>query len=107
MSFTPTQPQLAESELWRILTRLAHARETIRYSKLAKLTGFAEHQDELRTLLQRIRMVCTEHQLPILSALVVDDIGRYQGLTSAQPDAAWERARIFEFDWSTAVHAGA
>lgn len=90
---------VCDATLWAILTGLARDRATIRYSKLAKLAGLEECQDELRTLLQRIRMHCTEHQLPILSALVVDDVGKYQGLTSAQPDAPWERARIFDHPW--------
>ncbi|MDO2947151.1 hypothetical protein [Aeromonas simiae] len=98
LSSIPAQG-LCDTRLWTILTGLAHERATIRYSKLAKLAGLEHDQDELRTLLQRIRMYCTEHQLPILSALVVDDVGKYQGLSSSLPDAPWERARIFEQSW--------
>ena len=86
-------------KLWDILVESAKERTTIRYSKLARQAGLEQCQDELRTLLQRIRMYCTEHQLPILSALVVDDVGKYQGLSSSLPDAPWERARIFEQSW--------
>lgn len=57
---------------------------------------------ESRTLLQRIRMYCTEHQLPILSTIVVDDVGKYTGLSSGLPDAPWERARVFDYQWPVA-----
>ena len=57
----------------------------------------------MRTLLQRIRMYCTENNLPILSAIVVDDVGKYTGLSSSLPDAPWERARVFDHAW-TALH---
>lgn len=86
-------------KLWNILVESAKERSTIRYSKLAKMTGLETCQDELRTLLQRIRMYCTEHQLPVLSAIVVDDIGKYTGLTSGLPEAPWERARVFDYQW--------
>ena len=74
-------------KLWDILVESAKERTTIRYSKLARQAGLENCQDELRTLLQRIRMYCTEHQLPILSAIVVDDVGKYTGLSSSLPDA--------------------
>ncbi|EOD56211.1 hypothetical protein [Aeromonas molluscorum] len=86
-------------KLWNILVESAKERSTIRYSKLAKMAGLETCQDELRTLLQRIRMYCTEHQLPVLSAIVVDDIGKYTGLTSGLPEAPWERARVFDYQW--------
>lgn len=95
---------VCNANLWTILTGLARDRATIRYSKLAKLAGLEGNQDELRTLLQRVRMYCTEHELPILSALVVDDIGKYQGLASSLPDAPWERARIFDHHWNSLPH---
>jgi len=66
-------------KLWDILVESAKERTTIRYSKLAKLAGLEQRQDELRTLLQRVRMYCTENHLPILSAIVVDDVGKYSG----------------------------
>lgn len=86
-------------KLWDILIESAKERTTIRYSRLAKQAGLESSQDELRTLLQRIRMYCTEHQLPILSAIVVDDVGKYAGLSSSLPDAPWERARVFDYQW--------
>ena len=85
-------------KLWDILVESAKERTTIRYSKLAKLAGLEQCQDELRTLLQRIRMYCTENNLPILSTIVVDDVGKYTGLSSSLPDAPWERARVFDHD---------
>lgn len=86
-------------KLWDILIESAKERTTIRYSKLAKQAGLESSQDELRTLLQRIRMYCTEHELPILSTIVVDDVGKYAGLSSSLPDAPWERARVFDYQW--------
>lgn len=86
-------------KLWDILIESARERTTIRYSKLARQAGLEGCQDELRTLLQRIRMYCTEHQLPTLSAIVVDDVGKYAGLSSSLPDAPWERARVFDYHW--------
>lgn len=70
-------------KLWDILVESAKERTTIRYSKLARQAGLENSQDELRTLLQRIRMYCTEHQLPILSTIVVDDVAN----TPASPPA--------------------
>ena len=46
-------------------------------------------------------MYCTENNLPILSAIVVDDVGKYTGLSSSLPDAPWERARVFDHEWTT------
>ena len=86
---TPT----CDCKLWDILVESAKERTTIRYSKLARQAGLEQCQDELRTLLQRIRMYCTENHLPILSAIVMDDVGKYAGLSSSLPDAPWERAR--------------
>ncbi len=90
-------------QLWDILVESAKERTTIRYSKLARQAGLEQCQDELRTLLQRIRMYCTENDLPILPAIVVDDVGKYTGLSSSLPDAPWERARVFDHAW-TALH---
>ena len=90
-------------QLWDILVESAKERTTIRYSKLARQAGLEQCQDELRTLLQRIRMYCTENDLPILSAIVVDDVGKYTGLSSSLPDAPWDRARVFDHAW-TALH---
>ena len=87
----------SDYQLWDILVESAKERTTIRYSKLARQAGLENSQDELRTLLQRIRMYCTEHQLPILSTIVVDDVGKYTGLSSGLPDAPWERARVFDY----------
>ncbi|MGL4717186.1 MAG: hypothetical protein ACRCWL_15050 [Aeromonas sp.] len=87
-------------QLWDILVESAKERTTIRYSKLAKQAGLEQSQDQLRTLLQRIRMYCIEHQLPILSTIVVDDLGKYTGLSSGLPDAPWERARVFDHQWT-------
>jgi len=70
---TPT----CDCKLWDILVESAKERTTIRYSKLARQAGLEQCQDELRTLLQRIRMYCTENHLPILSAIVMDDVGKY------------------------------
>jgi hypothetical protein len=89
-------------QLWDILVESAKERTTIRYSKLAKLAGLEQRQDELRTLLQRVRMYCTENHLPILSAIVVDDVGKYTGLSSSLPDAPWERAKVFDYQWPVA-----
>ncbi|MFG0833604.1 MULTISPECIES: hypothetical protein [Aeromonas] len=89
-------------KLWDILVASAKERSTIRYSKLAKMAGLETCQDELRTLLQRIRMYCTEHQLPVLSTIVVDDVGKYAGLSSGLPEAPWERARVFDYQWPVA-----
>ncbi|PJG60265.1 hypothetical protein [Aeromonas cavernicola] len=95
-----TTATTCNSPLWDILVDAAQDRTPIRYSKLAKLVGLEQCQDELRTLLLRIRMHCTEHNLPILTAIVVDDVGKYAGLSSNQPDAPWERARVFDYQWS-------
>jgi hypothetical protein len=76
-----------DCKLWDILVESAKERTTIRYSKLARQAGLEQCQDELRTLLQRIRMYCTENHLPILSAIVMDDVGKYAGLSSSLPDA--------------------
>ncbi|WP_287147482.1 hypothetical protein [Aeromonas sp.] len=89
----------SDNKLWDILVESAKERTTIRYSKLARQAGLEHSQDELRTLLQRIRMYCTEHQLPILSTIVVDDVGKYTGLSSSLPDAPWERAKVFDYQW--------
>ncbi|MFC5707656.1 hypothetical protein [Aeromonas eucrenophila] len=35
----------------------------------------------------------------ILSAIVVDDVGKYAGLSSSLPGAPWERARVFDYQW--------
>ncbi|ATP92296.1 hypothetical protein GVO02_17775 [Aeromonas caviae] len=94
---TPT----CDCKLWDILVESAKERTTIRYSKLARQAGLEQCQDELRTLLQRIRMYCTENHLPILSAIVMDDVGKYAGLSSSLPDAPWERARVFDHEWTT------
>ena len=69
---TPT----CDCKLWDILVESAKERTTIRYSKLARQAGLEQCQDELRTLLQRIRMYCTENHLPILSAIVMDDVSK-------------------------------
>ena len=61
---TPT----CDCKLWDILVESAKERTTIRYSKLARQAGLEQCQDELRTLLQRIRMYCTENNLPALKA---------------------------------------
>ena len=94
---TPT----CDCKLWDILVESAKERTTIRYSKLARQAGLEQCQDELRTLLQRIRIYCTENHLPILSAIVMDDVGKYAGLSSSLPDAPWERARVFDHEWTT------
>ncbi|MGL4251601.1 MAG: hypothetical protein ACRCR1_13410 [Aeromonas sp.] len=89
-----------DCQLWDILVEAAKERTTIRYSKLAKQAGLEQCQDELRTLLQRVRMHCIENNLPILSTIVVDDVGKYHNLSSALPDAPWERARVFDHEWN-------
>ena len=69
--------------------------------KLAKQAGLEQCQDELRTLLQRIHMYCTENHLPSSPAIVMDDV-KYTGLSSQPAGCApWERARVFDHEWTT------
>ncbi|MGL5948436.1 MAG: hypothetical protein ACRCYV_05160 [Aeromonas sp.] len=91
--------------VWNLLVNAAKARRTLRYSKLAQLAGFADAIDALRPELVAIRHYCQTQQLPTLSAIVCDDVGSYAGLSSARPDAPWERARVFDYGWAAYLPA--
>ena len=99
---TMTNPQRA-LQLWSLLTLAAMTRTILTYEEVAKLTGLPQNSG---STLGHLYFYCAKHDLPLLSALVVQkDTGRphphgpYESM-----DIPAEHRRCFAHDWlNTAV----
>jgi hypothetical protein len=85
-------------QAWSLLAFAASHRQTITYEMLGKLTGM--HAAGLGSVLEHVQSYCLVHDLPPLSAIVVN---KSTGLPSEGFVAATNVPRafieIFEHDW--------
>lgn len=85
-------------QAWPVLALAAGNRQLLTYEILAKLTGM--HTPGLGSVLEQIQSYCLVHDLPPLSALIVN---KGTGLPSdgfvATNDVPRAFIRIFEHDW--------
>jgi hypothetical protein len=97
----PTLP-MRGLQIWQILIAAAHARQTVRYGKLAKMLEYGG-AGTLARMLGHVFFWCRDNELPFLTVLVVNqDSGvpgeGFEELTRGL-DLNVERERVYDFDW--------
>jgi hypothetical protein len=94
---TMTNPQRA-LQVWSLLALAAMTRTILTYEEVANLTGLPNNSGNV---LGHIYYYCAQHNLPVLTALVVD---KHTGRPSAPAlydglDISEEHRRCFGHDW--------
>lgn len=86
------------SQTWPLLALAARNRQTLTYELVGKLTSM--HTAGVGSVLEPVQSYCILHDLPPLSALVVNKATGLPGLGFvAAADAPRAFARVFEHDW--------
>lgn len=88
------------SQIWAVLAWAARHRQTITYPQLGNLVGVPAHG--LGQLLEPIQAYCIKHELPPLTAIVVQQNtglpgSGFNGASAA--DLGKVQAQVFGHDW--------
>ena len=85
-------------QIWQILICKAANRQTITYGQLAKILGF-KRAGTVGNMLGYILAYCPAHDLPPLTALVVNRQTGLPGKGFTIENVSVEQERVFRFDW--------
>ncbi len=84
------------TQLWFLLVESAHAQRVLTYDIIGQMIGVPEQA--IGCFLRPIQDYCQFHELPPLTALILDEKDR--PLASNEPGDVFEkRARVYFFDW--------
>ena len=86
------------TQIWSILAFAARSRQVLNYGILSRMTGILPHH--LGQFLEPVQSYCLFHNLPPLTAIVVQESTGLPGLGfSASENVALSQMRVFAEEW--------
>ena len=86
------------TQIWSILAFAARCRQVLNYGILSRMTGILPHH--LGQFLEPVQFYCLVHELPPLTAIVVQESTGVPGVGfSASENVPLSQMRVFEEEW--------